>query len=421
MLVVCPNSLKKTWANELQRFAPDLTWKIIEGAARQRQSQLGNTEADIVIINYEATRSELLGLRAMLKRRPWVLVLDESHSVKNIRSLTSLAARHLAPLVGHRWLLSGTPVTNRVADIYTQVHLVADGEPLGSYDGFLAWYPDSDPGRLSELTQRITPYVLRRRKEDCLDLPEKTFVDVFVRLPPWQRSLYDGVRDGILADIRAMSDDEFKAFAPTALTRVLRMAQVASNPSLVFPEELRTPAKVKELDGLIDELVAVNERKVIIWSPSVTTIEALRDRYAEHGSAAIYGGVATSERQVTVDRFQNDPCLKILVANPAAAGMGFTMTGAHFAIYESLGWRYDHYAQSQDRIHRIGQELPVTYLRLIAEDTIDELITAALERKATLAGGILGDDTGALFSATGMTREQFCNMLESNLLPTAPK
>ena len=100
MLVVCPNSLKKTWANELQRFAPDLTWAIIEGAARQRQSQLGNAEADIVIINYEATRSEVLGLRAMLKRRQWVLVLDESHSVKNIRSLTSLTAQHLAPLVG---------------------------------------------------------------------------------------------------------------------------------------------------------------------------------------------------------------------------------------------------------------------------------------------------------------------------------
>lgn len=105
-----------------------------------------------------------------------------------------------------------------------------------------------------------------------------------------------------------------------------------------------------------------------------------------------------------------------LIANPAAAGTGFTLTAASFTIYESLSWRYDHYAQSQDRNHRIGQTQPVTYLRLIAVDTIEEAIVTALERKALLAGSLLGDDAmGDLVSQ--LSKEEMCQLLMSNSFP----
>ncbi len=103
-------------------------------------------------------------------------------------------------------------------------------------------------------------------------------------------------------------------------------------------------------------------------------------------------------------------------ANPAAGGSGFTLTAARYAIYETLSWRYDHYAQSQDRIHRIGQDRPVTYLRLIAADTVEEVIAQALERKSQLARALLGD-AGGLPTISELSPAEFCRMLMENRLP----
>ena len=111
MLVLCPNSLKRTWAAELERFAPDLDVDLIEGARPERRSMLGRTVAAVILVNYESARNEITSIRALLARRDTVLVLDESHYIKNFRSLNSIAAQHFAPLSEYRWLLTGTPVT----------------------------------------------------------------------------------------------------------------------------------------------------------------------------------------------------------------------------------------------------------------------------------------------------------------------
>src|SRR5262245_36722498 len=118
MLVICPNSLKRNWVGEIIRFAPDLTVEIIEGSALVRRRALGAAAAMVVITSYETARTEISGVLGLLKRRRTVLVLDESHAVKNRRSLTSIAAQHYAPACDYRWLLSGTPVTNTAVDLY---------------------------------------------------------------------------------------------------------------------------------------------------------------------------------------------------------------------------------------------------------------------------------------------------------------
>src|SRR5205823_12801868 len=139
-------------------------------------------------------------------------------------------------------------------------------------------------------------------------------------------------------------------------------------------------------------------------------------RYAAHGAAALFGGTPADERQDLVARFQDDPGLRVLVANPAAAGVGFTLTAASYAIYETLTWRYDLYAQSQDRNHRIGQRNPATYIRLIADRTVDHVIAEALGRKAQVARELVGDVT-LPSPITDMTPEAFCEMLRTGTLP----
>jgi len=420
LVVICPNSLKRNWLEEVAKFTPELKVCLIQGSARERRAVLSQTNDPVIVINYEAARSEMMSIRAFMGRVRSALVLDESHFVKNLRSLNAIAVRHLAPLTRFRWLLSGTPVTNAPKDIYSQLSLVAGDGVFGPFAVFMAEYGDADRvlRRREALWKRIAPYIFRRTKEQCLDLPEKMFVDLYVSLPDWQRGLYDTIRDSIIESVRRMSKQEFAAFAPTALTRVLRLAQVASNPVLALPDEKRLPGKVSELDRLLDDLVRANKRKVVVWSHYVRTIEMLAQRYARFGSVALYGGTAAEERQEVVRKFQEDPNVRMLVGNPAAGGTGFTLTAASYCIYETLNWRYDLYAQSQDRLHRIGQTVPVTYIRLIAEDTIDEAIARTLARKAEMAQTIVGDEV-VPFSVSAMTPEAFCALLATNTLPTS--
>lgn len=414
MLVICPNSLKRNWLAELARFAPDLDAEVIEGSAKKRRERFSSTAAAVVITSYETARAEVPAILALLGRAETVLVFDESHATKNWRSYTSTAARHFAPRCRYRWLLTGTPVTNSPADLYTQIEIITAGaRPLGSMEAFVADMENGSPARRDELARRASAYLLRRTKEQCLDLPDKTFADLRIELPPWQRALYDEMRDRMVAELKTMTGEEYRVFASTALVRLTRLAQIASNPALLAPAEGRTPGKWAELDHLLREILAEPGRKVILWSSYVETITALARRYDEYRPVMLYGGVDASERQGIATRFQSDSGTRLLIANPAAAGTGFTLTAAAYTIYETLSWRYDFYAQSQDRNHRIGQDRNVTYLRLIAADTIEEAITQALERKAAMAADLLGDD-GGVPRVADLSREEMCELLLTN-------
>lgn len=413
LLVICPNSLKRNWVAEFAKFAPALSVEVAEGTPKQRRSIFRQSRARVVITSYETARAETTALLALAQRQRTVLVLDESHAAKNWRSLTSTAARTVAPYCEFRWLLSGTPVTNTATDLFTQVEIIEPGRGLlGSLESFTAQLED-DPAA-SFAKEVIDRLVLRRTKDQCLDLPEKTFIDIRIELQPWQRRLYDEMRDEMVCEIEAMSGEQYRAFAPTALAKLTRLVQLASNPSLIFPDLERSPAKFEALDGIVADILSVPGRKVILWSNYIRSIESLLERI--QGSVAIYGGTPATERQEIASSFQNDPNVRVLIANPAAAGTGFTLTAASYTIYESLSWRYDHYAQSQDRNHRIGQTQPVTYLRLLASDTIEEAIVSALERKSALARSLLGDE-GAGDAVSRLTKEEMCELLKTNRLP----
>ncbi|MCB8821917.1 DEAD/DEAH box helicase [Microvirga rosea] len=415
LLVICPNSLKRNWMAELGKFAPELSVVIAEGSSKTRRNTFATTNADVVVTSYETARSEVTAILALVQKQPTALVLDESHAAKNWRSLTSTAARHIAPHCVFRWLLSGTPVTNSPADLHTQIEILAPGQHLlGSQEAFMATIErDPDAGFAKQVFDRL---ILRRTKEDCLDLPDKTFVDIRVDLPAWQRKLYDDMRTQMVCDIQAMTGEQYRAYASTALAQLTRLSQIASNPGLLFPELESTPGKFEALEGIVADILSVPSRKVIIWSNYVRTIDSLIERFREYGVVAIYGGTPNSERQGIAHRFQTDDCTRVLIANPAAAGTGFTLTAATYTIYETLSWRYDHYAQSQDRNHRIGQDKPVTYIRLLAANTIEEAIITALERKTSMARSLLGDEGGEP-GISQLSKEEMCELLTTNRLP----
>ncbi len=414
LLVVCPNSLKRNWVAEFGKFAPHVSVDVVEGTPKIRRAAFRASHARVVVTSYETARAETTALIALCQRHRTALVLDESHAAKNWKSLTSAAMKAVAPHAAFRWLLSGTPVTNTATDLHTQVQILEPGKAsLGSTEVFKAMLEDDPRATFAQAT--FDRLILRRTKEQCLDLPEKTYADLRVELPDWQRRVYNQMRDEMVAEIRKMTGEQYRAYASTALAKLTRLIQIASNPALIFPELDRLPAKFEALDGLIADILSVPGRKVILWSNYIRTIEQLLQRFP--GAVAIYGATPNNERQGIAQRFQEDQDVRLLIANPAAAGTGFTLTAASFTIYESLSWRYDHYAQSQDRNHRIGQSQPVTYIRLIGVDTIEEAVVVSLERKSALARSLLGDfGVGEL--PTIFTKEEMCNLLTSNSLPT---
>ena len=415
MLVICPNSLKRNWVAEIAKFDQGVVVEIAEGSPRDRRRVFANSTAAVVVTSYETARVEVTSVLALVSSSRTVLVLDESHAAKNWQSLTSNSIRQISPKCEYRWLLSGTPVTNTPADLHTQVEIIAPSEhALGSLESFLARVgEDSSAAFAKPVLDRL---VLRRTKEECLDLPEKMFTDVIVELPTWQRRLYDEMRTRMVCEIQGMSGEQYRAFASTALAQLTRLSQLASNPALLFPESAQTPAKFDVLEGLVSDILSVPGRKIIIWSTYVRNIESLIFRFSRYGAVAIYGGIETGERQEVAARFQDDPSARVLIANAAAAGTGFTLTAASFTIYESMSWRFDHYAQSQDRNHRIGQNQPVNYLRLIAADTIDLAVVRALERKSGMARSLLSDpETTHVLSR--LTPQQMCGLISNNELP----
>jgi SNF2 family DNA or RNA helicase len=417
LVVVCPNSLKRNWLAEFRKFAPHVSVDIVEGTPKVRRTAFKNSRARVVITSYETARAETTALVALCQRQRTALVLDESHAAKNWKSQTSTAMRIVAPYVAFRWLLSGTPVTNTAADLHTQVQIIEPGKSsLGSAEAFKARLEDDPTATFAKPT--FDRLILRRTKEQCLDLPEKTYADLRVELPDWQRRVYDQMRDEMVTEIRNMTGEQYTAYASTALAKLTRLIQIASNPSLIFPELDRLPAKFEALDGLISDILSVPGRKVILWSNYIRTIEQLVHRFP--GAVAIYGATPNDERQGIAQRFQEDPDTRLLIANPAAAGTGFTLTAASYTVYESLSWRYDHYAQSQDRNHRIGQTQSVTYVRLIAADTIEEAVVTALERKSSLARSLLGDQ-GAGELVTKFSQQEMYDLLTSNRLPVSGK
>ena len=307
-------------------------------------------------------------------------------------------------------------MTNTAADLYTQIDILEPGRsPLGSSEAFIARLEDDPGATFAQAT--FDRLILRRTKEQCLDLPEKSYMDIRVELPGWQRRVYDQMRDEMVAEVRSMTGEQYRTYAATALSKLTRLIQIASNPALIFPEAPRGSLPSSRRSTVSSRTSSrCPGGKSSAWSSYIRTIESLLGRLP--AAVAIYGATPAGERLEIARRFQEDPDTRVLIAESRRGRHRLhsdrgQFHGLRVAVLEV----HHHYAQSQDRNHRIGQTVPVTYLRLsLAADTIEEAVVTALERKSALARGLLGDrDAGE--AVAQMTQEQMCELLTGNRLP----
>ena len=413
LLVVCPNSLTRNWQREASQWLANLKLALLPDQKAKRELFLRKLMITDpwwiagLVVNYETIRVPDVceKMKELCTKVKTVLCLDEAQRTKNPRSKTFAALRQIACLCERRILLSGTPTPKDIADIWSQMYLLDDGERLGrSYYGWLEQVAElgtkwSDfaikryrEEQVEESVLRVHEVLLRRKKEEVVDLPEKIFAIRDVVLTGEQAERYEEIRKQLLLRVSGMDGITFLREITNVLEEFLRAVQVASNPRLIDAQWKGEPAKFLELDEIVREIVEEREEKLVIWTNYLLNVEELLHRYRHLKTAGFSGEVKPSEREKIVRDFQtkSKSSAKILVGIPAAGGLGITLTAAQTAVYIDKTWNGEHWLQSVDRLHRIGQKGTVNIISLQAS-LVDAIIYKNLRKKEKAQAKLLGD------------------------------
>lgn len=395
-LIICKKHLIDNWKDEIETHS-HLKYIVLRGSANEKGARFMGY-SNFYIINYESVIGEVKRLEMFLKIRKMAIVLDESHKIKNPDAKVTDAILSLKDFSKKRIIITGTPIANKPLDLWAQFFFLDNGVLLGdSYKDFEHKYSVDLRSNLSEqqdkfdaLRNIVLSHSIRRVKKDVLELPEKIYLDKRVQLDGRQKEMYEQLRDELYLEVTNIEGETIIDESEALLKKLLRLAQIASNPFLIDKAYSETPSKFQLLDALIQKILEQKE-KVIVWSCFVDNIRILYKRYKKFGSLMLYGDIPIEKRSEIVKQFKNNDEFRVLIANPAAAKEGLTLTSANNAIYLDRNFNLADYLQSQDRIHRISQTKECRIYKLIAENTIDEYIDAIVYRKHKLAEFIQGD------------------------------
>ena len=401
VLVVAPTSVCSVWPHDLNQFAT-FPWeaRVLLGDKKKRLKALNELEnwpfkaLRIAVINYESTHREGI-FEALAAYKPDLIVCDESQRIKNPSAAQSKALHKLGDAAPFRMILSGTPVQNNAVDLYSQYRFLDPAVYGANFYAFknrycimggygqhqIVGYRNMD-----ELVEKEHSVAYRVTKEECLDLPQQTFINRYVQFTDAEQAIYEQLRKGSFLELETGEN----VTATTILTMYRRLMQLTGGflpaDESTRPKQVNT-AKLDALADIVDDYVVDAGKKLVIFARFRAEIAAienlLRLRKIQYGS--IYGDVPMEERGKIVEDFQTNPDTKVFVAQIQTAGLGITLHAASTAVFYSYDYNYANYAQALARIHRIGQRLPVTYIHLVVDGSIDEKILAALENKEDMA------------------------------------
>jgi len=415
-LIVAPKGVVGTWYNqELPAHLPDhienvtVLWQSnINKKQQDKLDQLFKTghELHIIIMNVEAfsTTKGLHFAKKFLRSHKSLMAIDESTTIKNPKAKRTRNIIDLADICKYRRIMTGSPVTKNPLDLYTQCYFL-DPFHLGheSYYSFRMRYAVMKTahiaGRsiqlvsgfrnLGELSDKLLPFSYRVLKEDCLDLPDKIYMRREIQLTDEQKKLYKQMRQEALATLNGKT-----VTTMTALTQLMRLHQITCGHFSADDGSIQE-VKNNRLAELLDVLEEV-EGKAIIWAHYQHDVKnifkLLEDKYGQGSVVHYYGKTLPEERDYAIKNFKNNNKVRFFVGTPQTGGYGITLTQANTVIYYSNGYDLEKRMQSEDRAHRIGQKKTVTYVDIIAEDTVDTKIVKSLRKKINIASKVMGEE-----------------------------
>ena len=388
-LVVCPKSVMDNWHAEAARFMPGLrvhSWSGRNSAATLAAT-LGTT--DLLVINYAQLRS----LGAALDKVAWLAtILDEGQCIKNPESQTARFARALK--AEHRVVLTGTPIENRLLDLWSLMAFAMPGV-LGNRSQFQTQFDQAeDPLARRRLAARVRPFLLRRTKSQVAkELPDRVEEDLFCEMSGIQQTLYKAEfkhAQQMLLKVKTRQDFEQNRF--NFLTSLLRLRQICCHPVLVDPHA--TAAESAKVNALLDVLEPLLEEghKVLVFSQFVGLIDWLTPVVIAKGWKHFRLTGATENRGPLVAEFQKTPGAAVFLISLKAGGFGLNLTAASYVVLFDPWWNPAVENQAIDRTHRIGQTQKVMAYRLLIKDSIEEKIRVLQRTKSALADDVLGEE-----------------------------
>ena len=399
VLVTAPLSILGVWDEELQKFAAyDYALAVLSGSGAKKADTLRHMTGrplQVVVVNYEsAWRLE----KEITAWNPGLVIADEGHKIKTHNIAASKAMHRIGARAAYRLLLTGTVITNKALDVFSQYKFLNPGIFGNSFYSFrnryfnMVGYGNHTPvlkrSMERELTERLHSIAFRATKAECLDLPATTDIIRPVELEPAAMKVY---RDLVKDSHAELGKTEVTA--TNILTRLLRLSQLTGG--FLGGDEGGTPlqisaAKLNALSDIIDEAQQEGKKLVVIarFVPEIRAICRLLEKQ-RIGYSCIMGGVKDREEQVA--RFQNDPNTQVFVGQIATAGLGITLTAASTLVFYSTDYSMSNHEQAKARIHRVGQRETCTYIYLTAKGTVDEKVLKALQNKADLARTLVDD------------------------------
>ncbi|MFP4667404.1 MAG: DEAD/DEAH box helicase [Desulfobacterales bacterium] len=412
-LVVCPTTVISHWERKIRDHAPHLEPVVYHGADREIKANPGS--ASVMITSYGIL---LRDAQILKKYRFGAAAFDEAHYIKNPATKSYAAAREIRADI--KIVVTGTPVENRLGDLKSLSDLVLPGY-LGSDDEFRSLYETGDRRRRGQLRRLVKPFALRRTKAAVLDeLPEKIEDIRYCRLTDAQVRLYRDAVAGRGKKLRQQlmnADQDIPYIHIFALLTLLK--QICNHPATIAETSgLSCEDKAfSEMDSgkweLFTELLDTcleNDRKVVVFSQFVSMVNLILKYLDTRGikSASITG--QTRSRGKEIDRFNNDPDCRVFAGSLKAGGSGIDLTGGSVVIHYDRWWNAAKEDQATDRVHRIGQSLGVQVFKLVTEGTLEEKISAIIDRKKNLLNEVISEDDPGLLKT--FTRDELLELME---------
>jgi hypothetical protein len=391
-LVICPASVLHNWRREANRFTPNLKVLVLESGAARHNLRRQIPEYDLIVTNYALLRRDLEELQKFAFR---AIILDEAQFIKNPGAQVTQSVKQLQ--ADHRLALTGTPLENRLLDLWSIVDFIQPGY-LGNQDHFTETYePRGEDAESAQriarrrLSAKLRPLLLRRLKQHVAkDLPERIEQRRDCELGDDQRKLY-------LAELRRSREQVMKTVAEKGLNKskihvlaaLTRLRQICCHPKLVGSDA--ASGKTETLFELLDSLVAEGQ-KVLLFSQFVQMLQLLEAECRQRQIATHLLTGQTKDRQQAVSAFQDDPNPAVFLLSLRAAGTGLNLTTASYVVLYDPWWNPAVEAQAIDRSHRIGQTQTVNAYRLISPGTVEEKIWELQQSKAQTIADVLGEE-----------------------------
>ena len=386
VLIICPASLKINWQREIENYS-DRTTSIIEGKKWD--------DADFVIINYDIIKNfhddKKKSESTIVKSKFDLVIVDEAHYVQNSQAQRTKLINDIGRNVERVWLLTGTPITSRPINYFNLLNLI-DSPVAQNWMAYVKRYCNgfqfqagrrkfwtvSGASNLEELRDRTSPLVLRRLKENVLDLPEKIITPVYLRLKSKE---YEELMGEYYDWYDKSGESDSLTLQFTKLTKVRQ----------VIAEE-KTKATIELCENIIEQ-----GKKVIVFTNFTKSLEMILQHFGK-SAVRLDGQMSQKERQLSVDNFQNDENITVFVGNIKAAGVGITLTAAEAVVMNDLSFLPSDHSQAEDRSYRYGQKNNVLVYYPIFDNTVEGIIYDILKKKKNIFETIMGDNANSMDS-----------------------